>query len=363
MSTNALIPAAQYLRMSTDDQPNSIPFQKDAIRLYAEKCGFEVIATYEDPGRSGIEIKHRPGLRKLIQDVIGGQDKFKVILVYDVSRWGRFQDTDESAYYEFLCRRAGVPIYYCAEQFANDGTMPSGIMKSLKRLMAAEFSRELAVKVRAGQTRIAAQGFRLGGMPGYGLRRMLISSDGRRRQILLPHQRKNLTSDRVILVPGPKNEVDCIRTIFDLAANERKSPRRIAEELNRRNVRFIGDGRWKKSTIYNILKDEKYVGSNIWGRSHRPFSSCWHRVPEASWIRKTNAFAPLVSPEQFERVRKLMLKRKTYPRRSDAYLLNEMKKVLAKEGKLTTRLLLKYGFDGYRSCSRSFGSVARGPIS
>lgn len=359
MGANALIPAAQYLRMSTDDQPNSIPFQKDAIRLYAEKHGFEVIETYEDPGRSGIEIRHRPGLRKLIQDVVGSQVRFKVILVYDVSRWGRFQDTDESAYYEFLCRRAGVPIHYCAEQFANDGTMPNVIMKDLKRLMAAEFSRELAVKVRAGQTRIAAQGFRLGGMPGYGYRRMLISSDGRRRQILRPHERKNLTSDRVILVPGPKDEIACIRTIFDLAANGRKSPRQIAEELNRRHVRFVGDKQWKKSCIFNILKNEKYLGSNVWGRSHRPFNSSWHRVPEDRWIRKADAFVPLVSSEQFERVRKLMLKRKTYPRRPDAYLLNEMKKVLAKEGKLSTRLLLKHGFDGYRSCSRSFGSIAR----
>jgi DNA invertase Pin-like site-specific DNA recombinase/DNA-binding winged helix-turn-helix (wHTH) protein len=359
MTAQALIPAAEYVRMSTDDQPNSIPFQKDAIRLYAQKHGFEVIATYSDPGKSGTEIKHRPGLRKLIQDVVGGQVQFRVILVYDISRWGRFQDTDESAYYEFLCRKAGVPIHYCAEQFANDGTMPNAIMKALKRTMAAEFSRELAAKVYAGQKRIAAQGFRLGGMPGYGLRRMLISSDGRRRQILRPNERKNLTSDRVILVPGPKDEVDRIRTIFDLAANRRKSPRQIAQELNDRNVKFIGDKHWKESCIYNILKNEKYAGSNVWGRSCCPFNTSWHRVPQDRWIKKTGAFVPIISPKQFARVQKLMLKRRTYPRRPDAYLLNEMKKVLAKEGKLTTRLLLKHGFDGYRSCSRSFGSIMR----
>ena len=161
-----LFPLPNTCEMSTDDQPNSIPFQKDAIRVYAENHRFEVIATYSDPGKSGIEIKHRPGLRKLIQDVVGGHVPFKVILVYDISRWGRFQDTDESAYYEFLCRKSGVPIHYCAEQFANDGTMPNAIMKALKRTMAAELSRELAVKVYAGQRRIAAQGFRLDGMPG-----------------------------------------------------------------------------------------------------------------------------------------------------------------------------------------------------
>ena len=188
---------------------------------------------------------------------------------------------------------------------------------------------------------------------------MLISSDGRRRQILRPNERKNLTSDRVILVPGPKHEIECIRTIFDLATNQRMSPRRIAMELNRRNVKFVGDKQWKESCLYNILTNEKYVGSNVWGRSCCPFNTRRRRVPEDSWIKKTGAFVPIVSPEQFARVQKLMANRKTYPRKPDAYLLNEMKKVLAKEGKLTTRLLLKHGFDGYRSCSRSFRSMIR----
>jgi hypothetical protein len=37
--------------------------------------------------------------------VESGAASFDVILVYDVSRWGRFQDADESAYYEYLCKR------------------------------------------------------------------------------------------------------------------------------------------------------------------------------------------------------------------------------------------------------------------
>ena len=37
---------------------------------------------------------------------------------------------------------------YCAEQF--DGTLLSSIVKNLKRVMAAEYSRELSVKVHAG---------------------------------------------------------------------------------------------------------------------------------------------------------------------------------------------------------------------
>ena len=91
---------------------------------------------------------------------------------------GRFQDTDESAHYEFLCKAAGVPVHYCAESFANDGTLSSLLMKTLKRGMAAEYSRELSAKVLAGQKRLACLGFKQGGVPGYGLRRMLVASDG-----------------------------------------------------------------------------------------------------------------------------------------------------------------------------------------
>jgi DNA invertase Pin-like site-specific DNA recombinase len=220
MPVQVLTPAAEYVTTSTDDQPNSIPIQKEAIRSYAAKHGFEVVATYSDPGKSGVEIKHRPGLRQLIQDAVGGEVKFRAVIVYDVSRWGRFPDTDEAACYEFLCRTVGVPVHYCAEQFVNDFTMFSTIAKALERTMAAEFSRELGVKVSAAPKLIAANGFRVGGTPGYGFRRMVISQDGRKKQALNAGERKSLSSDHVVLVPGPRHEVQSIRNIFALAADK-----------------------------------------------------------------------------------------------------------------------------------------------
>ena len=137
MTTNLLVPAAQYLRMSTEHQQYSLENQSTAIQKYAESHGFEVVRyVFGRCRRSGLVLRHRPGLRQLLQDVVG-TPAYRAILVYDVSRWGRFQDTDESAHYEFLCKSAGVPVHYCAETFANDGTLPSLIMKALKRTMAA----------------------------------------------------------------------------------------------------------------------------------------------------------------------------------------------------------------------------------
>lgn len=175
-TANLFVPAAQYLRMSTEHQQYSLENQSTAIRKYAESHGFEVVLSYSDAAKSGLVLKRRVGLRQLLQDVVAGDASYKAILVYDVSRWGRFQDTDESAHYEFLCKSAGVPVHYCAETFANDGSLPSLIMKALKRTMAGEYSRELGVKVLGGQKRLARLGFKQGGVPGYGLRRMLVSA-------------------------------------------------------------------------------------------------------------------------------------------------------------------------------------------
>ncbi|MGA8341148.1 MAG: recombinase family protein, partial [Candidatus Sulfotelmatobacter sp.] len=184
MSSTTLTPAAQYLRMSTDHQQYSLLSQTTAIRQYADVHGFTLMKTYEDPGKSGLSLKYRKGLGSLLHDVVSGDQLYKAILVYDVSRWGRFQDTDEAAHYEFVCKSAGVPVHYCAEPFTSDITMPNTIMKALKRVMAGEYSRELGVKVNRAKRIVAELGFRAGGAAGYGLRRMLLSGDGKRKRLL-----------------------------------------------------------------------------------------------------------------------------------------------------------------------------------
>jgi Resolvase, N terminal domain len=78
--------AAQYLRMSTEHQQYSTENQADAIRLYADRHGLEIVRTYADEGRSGLRIEGRDALQRLIADVESGIADFGAVLVYDVSR-------------------------------------------------------------------------------------------------------------------------------------------------------------------------------------------------------------------------------------------------------------------------------------
>lgn len=96
------VPAVAYVRMSTDHQKYSTENQLDVIRGYADARGLKILRVFEDAGRSGLRLDGREALQNLIGEVRSGKADFKAILVYDVSRWGRFQDADEGAYHEQL---------------------------------------------------------------------------------------------------------------------------------------------------------------------------------------------------------------------------------------------------------------------
>ena len=125
------VPAVAYVRMSTDHQKYSTENQLDVIRSYAAARGLHILRVFEDSGRSGLRLDGREALQSLMAEVQSGLADFKAILVYDVSRWGRFQDADEGAYHEHVCSRAGIRVQYCGEQFENDGSIGSNLLKTV----------------------------------------------------------------------------------------------------------------------------------------------------------------------------------------------------------------------------------------
>lgn len=138
-----LLPAAEYVRMSTEHQRYSTDNQHEAIQRYAENRGYKIVRTFADEGKSGLRLDGREALKELLCEVENKTANYAVILVYDVSRWGRFQDPDEAAAIELRCKKAGVAVHYCAEQFENDGSIGSSIIKTVKRAMAGEYMPDL----------------------------------------------------------------------------------------------------------------------------------------------------------------------------------------------------------------------------
>jgi DNA invertase Pin-like site-specific DNA recombinase len=329
--------AAQYVRMSTDHQRYSTQNQAAAIAVYAEQHDLLIVRTYADEGRSGLSIHRREGLLALIDDVRDGQSDFDHILVYDVSRWGRFQDIDESAYYEFICRQAGIKVCYCAEEFDNDGSVIASIVKNLKRVMAAEFSRELSVKVHAGACHVASLGFKQGGAVGYALRRELVDEDRCSRGILTKGQRKHLHTDRVLIRPGSEPEQRIVAQIFREYVVHRRSQASIARLLNKEQVPNHRETQWSDAMIHNILRNEAYIGNSVYNRKSFRLKQVMKRNPPELWVRATGLFEPIVDKSIFLKAQEMLKER--YVRLSDEYLVRKLREAFATNGKLSVSIL------------------------
>jgi DNA invertase Pin-like site-specific DNA recombinase len=342
--------------MSTEHQQYSIANQKAVIAEYARLRGFEVVQTYVDAGISGLDLAHRPGLRQLLDDVISHRAEFTAVLVYDVSRWGRFQDADESAHYEFLCKQSGIQVHYCAEQFPNDNSLLTSLGKAPKRAMAGEFSRELSVKTFAGQVRLTQLGFKMGGQPGYGLKRMLIGTDGTPLRELQPGEWKYLSTQRVILMPGPQHETDVVREIFSMYLDQDMNMREIADFLNERGVLRHTGSPWRRDSIRKILFDPKYAGCAVFARCTKKFRSTQKANPRNSWIVQPNSFAPVVPIETFEDAEKKRLSRTRFC--TDEQLLQRLREYVQQHGSISNlRMTHHKGMPSAPAYMRRFGSL------
>lgn len=349
--------AAAYVRMSTGRQDQSIAQQLDYIARYAAAVECAVVTVYRDEGKSGLSANRRPGLQQLIADVGGGAPGFDRVLVYDVSRWGRFQDVDESAYYEHLCSLNGIQVVYCAEHFANDGSPLAHIIKSVKRTMAAEYSRQLSCRTFEAQAFLLARGYKPGGAAGYGLRRLSVRADGSVRRMLENGERKCHPTDRVVLAPGPDAELLLVRRIFRLYTEYKLTYRAVARVLNDGDAGAHGARRWSDARVKAVLTNEKYCGNLVYNRTSARLGSKRKVNDHGQWLRGEGAHAPIVTPEEFAAAQ---TQRSLRAGMAPAATLARMRDIYARHDVLTCRLIdTEAGMPHVALIKRMFGSLHR----
>jgi len=348
------ITAIGYCRRSTKDmQENSLEIQEEIIRKYAKDNGIEIIKIFSDKA-SGRQIKGRNSFLELLEWV--EEKDFQKILVRDVTRWGRFDDIDESAYWEYHCKTFGKEIIYIEEDFRNDNTLYDALIKSIKRVMAAEFSRKLGKLVLAGSKKIASQGFKLGGSPPYGLKRMLVSQERAHLRILKKGERKSVGNERVIFVPGVKEEIENINRIFSLYIDDGLGGGKICKYLNGYSIPSPRGGKWSPGTIYAVLKRETYIGTMVYNMTSKvPGTNKRRKNPESEWVKCKGAFIPILDKEAFFKAKRLREeRRKTY---SDEDLLSMLFDLYQKYEGVSSGLLLRCGLPRVETYKKRFGSL------
>jgi len=152
--------------------------------------------------------------------VVGGKADFEFVLVLDVSRWGRFQETDLSAYYTGLCLQHGKQVVFTTIGFPKENDLLHGLHLSIERYRAASYSRELSGKVWKGCAKIASGGYWAGGCAPYAMCRILLDEKRNPLQVLALGEHKAIHNQRVTLGPGDAAEVEAVRFIFRQFASE-----------------------------------------------------------------------------------------------------------------------------------------------
>lgn len=355
MPSASLVVAAQYVRMSTDRQDLSPEIQMEAISAYALRHGFVVHKTYLDAGISGRTIERRTEMKRLLLDVTQSACEFSAILVYDVSRWGRFQDPDASAYYEYHCRLHGVDVHYVQELFTGIDTPLASLFKGMKRAMAAEFSRELSIKTRAGLRTAVLAGYQMGSPPALGFRKIAVSKADKTERSLNSGERRISNLEHVRWAHAPKGELALVQRIFETYAYSTMSVGEVAKKFQTEGVVGRAGKPLTRHMLYTLLHSEALRGDYVWGRcGYEPYRKRRSKDDERI-IRVPGFVKPIVTAELFDAVQSKL--RNSHRRHTKGELILMLRSALQMKPKLRAADLTDFGCPSRRSFIWAFGSV------
>jgi DNA invertase Pin-like site-specific DNA recombinase len=330
---------AYYRHSAQDRQEYSIPIQSEQVRKFAAEHGIEIIKEFKDYGVSGLSSKGRDQFLEMLEHVAEGPEEFEYILALDMSRWGRFQDLVLSPYYIGLCQQYGKKVIFTDIGFPRGDDLAHFLRLNLESYRAASYSKELSDKVFKGCMNIAKHGFRAGGSPPYGLRRLLLDEQGEPVQILKPGQRKSIQNQRVTLVSGDKEEIAVVKRIFRSFVKKSQSPKDIAELFNNEGISSPGRKKWTSSSVVSILNNELYIGTMVYNKTGQKLQSKTKRNPQEQWIRTENAFDGIVEAELFNQARAILnaQEQERLRKYSDQEMLSKLKKLYERYGIVSAR--------------------------
>jgi len=246
--------AAVYARVSTQHQTSSsLETQIKTCKEFCNKQGWIVSDIFQEKD-SGGKVE-RAEFQKMIAKAIDGE--YDVIVVEKFDRF--FRDDIEDRRYTRMLEAKGVLVVSALE-----GIDTSSASGKLLRWILSDinwFQREYMKEEQLRKTKEAArQGYWLGGIPPFGYKTVEVK-DGERK-------RKKLVIDEV--------NAEIVKKIFELYADGHSIPS-IARHLNKNN--FLRNGKeWKESTLYDLIRNPKYLGTYVWNRRRRAFESTREEV-------------------------------------------------------------------------------------
>jgi DNA invertase Pin-like site-specific DNA recombinase len=293
--------AAIYARYSSDLQrETSLEDQIAVAKRYATERKWTVLKDhiYTDAGISGASIQNRPSVQRLLAAAAQQPKPFDVLLVDDSSRIAR--DIADAIRVMQTLKFLGVRVIYISQGIDSDSDQADALV-AVHGLIDSLYLKELAKKVKRGLAGQMDRGFSTGARQ-YGYRKTLVPD---------PSGRKDAGGRLIPLgtrIEVNEEEAKVIRRIFEWVADG-VGLTTILERLNAEGVPGTGGKRWSKGALTRVVKNERYLGRQIWGQQsveHEPGTG--RRImrdnPRHEWKITERPELRIISDELWERAQK-----------------------------------------------------------
>lgn len=244
-------PVAAYARVSTEKEEQEDSFERQVehyTKMIQTNPKWSFVEVYADPGITGTKADKRPNFMRMIDDCRAG--KIKKVLVKSVSRFAR--NTVDALTYIRELKDLGVSVYFESENI--DTMTPGGdVLLTILAAMAEQESRTISANIKWAYQKKFEKGevtINTGLMLGY--EKAGKTEDGR-------------TQYRII-----EEEAEIVRRIYREYIGG-KTITQISQGLREDGlVSKRGCTTWCSNTITNILKNEKYAGNAVLGKTYKP---------------------------------------------------------------------------------------------
>jgi DNA invertase Pin-like site-specific DNA recombinase len=288
--------AVGYIRVSSEAQAGekqtSLDDQRAAIAQLAAKLGVTVDYVFEDAGVSGETIEYRPGMRALVASCESSARRRTAagyVLVLNDSRWGRFEQSEESAYWRVHLEKRGWRVRFAEHDDVQDDTVRP-VLRAIVQSQASHYRKTLAANVRRGARGQAEQGYWQAKAP-FGYQRQVVYPADRAR--MLANHVPKATDEKLVLAPHP-DEAPIVQAVFAKYVEGGQSLTSLLEWVSGSYPSRL----WTRSAVLRLLTNPAYVGDVVWGRvSIEPGRRTTR--PDGEWYGKTDAHPALVSRELF----------------------------------------------------------------
>lgn len=232
-----------YARYSSDKQTEqSIEGQLKVCYEYAHKNDLIVLKEYIDRAMTGTN-DNRKDFQKMLSDS-EKTNEWDICLVYALDRFGR--NAIEQGINKYRLQKTGKIVISATQRTSRnvDGSknLDGIILENVYVGMAEYYSAELSQKVKRGREVSQNKGNFTGGQVVFGYKSVGNKANGFK------------------LVPI-EEQAQIIKDVFNEYAGGKQLPE-ILDELNARGITHHNKP-FTKSTLYNMLKNEKYIGITI----------------------------------------------------------------------------------------------------